>query len=96
MTDPINFSQKPDGGHQPMSPGKAIRLRCLDCSGGSAKEVQLCWAKGCPLYPFRLGKNPYRQPRVLTDEQRQVAAERLAKAREASAAAKNFEGDFDL
>ena len=37
---------------------KAMRLKCLDCSGGSTKEVRLCPIKKCPLYPFRMGKNP--------------------------------------
>ena len=44
---------------------KAIRRRCLDCSGYSQQEVQDCWAKpgernACDLYPYRLGKNPNR------------------------------------
>jgi hypothetical protein len=29
-------------GHMRMSPLKALRLRCIDCSGGSASEVRLC------------------------------------------------------
>ena len=41
------------------SPVKAIREKCLDCSGGQYKEVELCPIKSCPLYPFRMGKNPY-------------------------------------
>lgn len=41
-----------------LTPIKAIRLRCLDCSGFSSKEVNLCPVTGCPLYPYRLGKNP--------------------------------------
>lgn len=77
-----DLSIKPEGGHQPMSPIKAIRLKCLDCSGGSPNEVRLCTAKGCPLYPFRAGKNPYRTVRTLTDEQREAARERFMKYRE--------------
>lgn len=42
------------------TPLKAIRLKCLDCSCGSAHEVKLCTAEKCPLYPSRLGKNPNR------------------------------------
>lgn len=37
---------------------KAIRRRCIDCSGGSLAEVRLCKCEACPLHPFRLGKNP--------------------------------------
>ena len=62
------------------SPIKAIRAKCLDCCCDQREEVKLCPAKDCPLWPFRMGKNPYRT-RTLTDEQRQAAKERLAKAR---------------
>lgn len=43
-----------------ITPLKAIRLKCLDCSCGSPKEVKQCPAEGCPLYPFRFGRNPRR------------------------------------
>ena len=65
------------------SPMKAIRAKCLDCCIGQREEVKLCPAKDCPLYPFRLGKNPNRKARTFTEEQRKEAAERLKKAREA-------------
>jgi hypothetical protein len=41
-----------------VTPLKAIRLHCLDCSGGSTKEVRLCVISDCPLYPYRFGRNP--------------------------------------
>ncbi len=31
-------------GHKRMSPLKALRLRCVDCCGGSPTEVRLCTA----------------------------------------------------
>jgi len=37
---------------------KAIRRRCVDCSGGSLAEVRACKCDTCPLHPFRMGKNP--------------------------------------
>ena len=37
---------------------KAIRRRCIDCSGGSLAEVRACKCVSCPLHPFRMGKNP--------------------------------------
>jgi len=43
-----------------ITPLKAIRFKCLDCCCGSAHEVKLCTAETCPLYLFRLGKNPNR------------------------------------
>ena len=49
-------------GHNPMSPLKALRLRCIDCCAGSSLEVRLCTAVSCPSWPFRLGRNPWRPP----------------------------------
>lgn len=42
----------------PKSPLKAIRFNCLDCSGGSAQEVNLCPVETCPLWGFRFGRKP--------------------------------------
>ena len=41
-----------------LSPVKAIRAKCLDCSAWQATEVRLCVMHDCPLYPYRMGKNP--------------------------------------
>ena len=49
-------------GHRAMSPLKALRLRCIDCSAGSSLEVRLCKAVSCPSWPFRLGRSPWRPP----------------------------------
>jgi hypothetical protein len=43
-----------------LTPIKAIRAKCLDCMGGSSKEVRLCNIPECSLFPYRLGKNPAR------------------------------------
>lgn len=63
------------------NPLKAIRAKCLDCSCWQVNEVRLCSHEKCALYPFRMGTNPYREPRKLTDEQKAAARESLAKAR---------------
>jgi hypothetical protein len=47
-----------DLGH-PESPIKAIRAKCLDCSGSNDAEVRKCTATGCALWPFRMGVNPF-------------------------------------
>ncbi len=39
-----------------LTPLKAIRAKCLDCSCGSSKEVRNCPIEKCPLYPHRFGK----------------------------------------
>jgi hypothetical protein len=49
-------------GHEPMTPLAALRLRCLDCCGGSVDEVRKCIALTCPAWPFRMGANPWRAP----------------------------------
>lgn len=68
---------------KPRTFSKAIRAYCLDCCGGSANEVKLCPAVECELHDFRFGKNPNRQKRELTEEQRQASAERMRKMHEA-------------
>lgn len=40
----------------------AIRAHCLECSGGSKKEVERCCVKSCKL-------RPYRSVKVVGDEQ---------------------------
>lgn len=35
---------------------KAIRLKCLDCSGDNMAEVRKCPATNCPLWRYRMGK----------------------------------------
>ena len=67
------------------SPIKAIRAKCIDCCCGDREEVKLCPATDCPLHPFRFGKNPFTK-RVMTDEQKAAAAERLRISREAKKA----------
>lgn len=41
-----------------VTPMKAIRHKCLDCSAGSPREVRECSVMDCPLYPYRYGKRP--------------------------------------
>ena len=63
------------------NPVKAIRAYCMECSNGSTAEVKECPVVRCPLYPFRMGKNPYRQRREMSEEEKQVLADRLREAR---------------
>ena len=37
---------------------KRIQMKCLDCSGGSSKEVTICHLFSCPLWARRLGVGP--------------------------------------
>ena len=61
----------------------AIRAKCIDCCGGMLSEVRDCTITSCALWPFRFNHNPFRVGREMSDEQRQAAGDRLAKAREA-------------
>ena len=40
------------------TPIKAIREKCLDCSGGSFQEVEFCLIPDCSLFPYRFGMRP--------------------------------------
>ena len=62
-----------------VSPLKAIRLKCMECSNYSAYEVKHCPITGCNLYAFRLGRNPNIKKRELSPEQRKALAARLQK-----------------
>lgn len=44
-----------------LTPVKAIRKYCIDCSCGSTKEVRVCKIISCPLYAYRFGRNPRRK-----------------------------------
>jgi hypothetical protein len=66
-----------------LPPMKAIRAKCVDCSAGNVAEVRRCVVIKCALWPFRLGSNPFREKRVMSEEQKAAAAERLANARKA-------------
>lgn len=59
------------------NPVKAIRAKCIDCMCGQVTEVQLCTCTDCALYPFRMGKNPYRKKQEYTEEQKAALAQRL-------------------
>lgn len=57
-----------------------IRANCIDCAGGSEAEVRRCRLVACPMWPYRMSKNPFHRLE-LDDEQRAVRAERLAAGR---------------
>jgi hypothetical protein len=41
-----------------LTPIKAIRSKCLDCSCGQIVEIRNCPIKDCSLYPYRMGRRP--------------------------------------
>ena len=44
-----------------LSPLKAIRQKCLECTCSQPQEVRLCPCEDCALHPYRMGHNPNRQ-----------------------------------
>ncbi len=50
-----------------LTPIKAIRAKCLDCSCGQFKEVKLCPVKNCPLYEYRNGHRPKDEEFIVKD-----------------------------
>lgn len=64
------------------NPVKAIRAFCIECFGDSPREIVNCTATTCPLYPFRMGTNPYRAKRELTEQQKERQAMYLQMARD--------------
>lgn len=41
-----------------ITPLKAIRMKCVDCSNSQLKEIRLCTVETCPLFHFRMGSKP--------------------------------------
>ena len=50
-----------------LTPLKAIRGKCLECSSGSLGEVRNCTIKKCPLFPYRFGKKPKGEENIEED-----------------------------
>jgi len=44
-----------------LTPIKAIRAKCVDCTCNQVKEIRECPVTECSLYPYRLGKRPKRE-----------------------------------
>lgn len=41
-----------------LTPMRAIRAKCLECSNNQFSEVRECTVKSCPLYYYRSGHRP--------------------------------------
>lgn len=52
-----------------MSLIKVIRSKCLDCTCDQPLEVRLCPVTKCPLHPYRMGKDPFRKKKTISQEQ---------------------------
>jgi len=43
---------------------KAVRQNCLQCCCGNAAEVRRCHLVWCPMWPYRMGRNPFQRKRL--------------------------------
>lgn len=60
------------------TPLRAIKQQCLQCVGGNFNHVKDCKEENrCTLWKYRLGKNPNKKKRVLTEEQRDAICQRF-------------------
>lgn len=65
-------------GHDQTNPVKAIRRKCVDCMGGSIEAIRDCMSTNCALWPFRMGRNPFRAaPTEAQMESARANADRL-------------------
>src|SRR5215472_16981242 len=52
-----------DAGHDNTPLLQVIRAKCLDCCGDQPSEVRFCTATRCRLWLYRMGTNPFANPR---------------------------------
>ena len=73
------------------SPLQAIKLMCRECMGQdrtkpkrveNATLVRDCVDPMCPLFDFRMGKNPFIKGRSMSEEEKMAARERMTLLRE--------------
>jgi hypothetical protein len=59
-------------GHRGKPLLQAMRRRCIDCCGGKKDEVRRCTAVACPLWPYRMGTDPWHPQAKPADEREQA------------------------
>jgi hypothetical protein len=73
---------------------RAIRQNCVECCAGAEAEVRRCRMITCPMWPYRMASNPFREK--LGDEQREAARARLSGNRPVAAAGSLKNSDEEL
>ena len=60
--DPRRLSKGDLGkiGHKPKPILALVRAFCIQCCGDNVQEVKHCTARACPLWPYRMGENPFK------------------------------------
>lgn len=68
-----------------MTPTQAIKAKCIDCCAGNKSEAKACTVTTCPIHQFlteKFQRKNSKPKRIITQEERNVIAERLKIARE--------------
>lgn len=52
-----------------LTPLKAIKKHCLECSGFEKKQVRECVIQNCVLYIYKQGTNPNRKGSTLSKKE---------------------------
>jgi hypothetical protein len=55
---------------------QVIRAKCMDCCVEQEVELRKCVAITCANWPYRMGENPFRVKKQLSDEARTALRER--------------------
>lgn len=50
-----------------LTPIRAIRTKCLQCTCGQIAEIRQCNISDCALYPYRMGHRPKQIDTLSTD-----------------------------
>lgn len=48
-----------EAGHEKQPILRVIREKCMDCCCRQQTEVRKCVSVSCPLWPYRMGTNPF-------------------------------------
>lgn len=65
--DPRTLGESELSGFQHKTLKAAVRAKCLDCCGHDQSEVRKCVSVDCPLWPFRMNKNPFASLKAKAD-----------------------------
>ncbi|MDA7568639.1 hypothetical protein N8742_02915 [Emcibacteraceae bacterium] len=65
----ISTSEFETLGHQKEPTLKIIRKYCMDCCCHQSSEVSKCVSDDCPLWPYRMGTNPFRTIKSVSENQ---------------------------
>ena len=61
-----------------LTPLKAIRAKCMDCTAGQFIEIRLCTCTECPLYEYRMGKRPKGEESIAEEVETENGADSAA------------------